>query len=63
MDSSLEVKNNPIVSKEFVTQNLNVFEKILCELESISEVAKGILFKNVCNNGKVDNAILEKFKN
>ena len=36
MDSSLEIKNNPIASKEFVTQNQTVFEKILNELESIS---------------------------
>ena len=63
MDSSLEIKNNPVAPKEFVTQNLNVFEKILSELESISEVAKGILSKNVCSNGKVDNVLLEKFQN
>ena len=63
MDSSLEIKNNPVAPKEFATQNLNVFEKILSELESISEVAKGILSKNVCSNGKVDNVLLEKFQN
>ena len=62
MDSSLEIKNNPIVPREFVSQNLTVFEKILSELESISRVAKDILFQNVSNNGKVDNALLGKFQ-
>ena len=62
MDSSLEIKNNPTASKEFVTQNLYVFEKILRELESISKDAKEILSQNVCNNGKVDNALLEKYQ-
>ncbi len=62
MDSSLEIKNNPIVPKEFVTQNLAVFEKILSELDTISKSAKEILIQNVCNNGKVDNALLEKFQ-
>ena len=49
MDSSLEIKNNPLVPKEFVSQNLTVFEKILSELESISNVAKEILSQNVLN--------------
>ena len=62
MDSSLENKNNPIASKEFVAQNLHVFEKILSELEAISNSAKEILSQNVCNNGKVDNTLLEKFQ-
>ncbi|MAZ46547.1 MAG: acyl-CoA dehydrogenase [Rickettsiales bacterium] len=62
MDSSLEIKNNPIASKEFVAQNLHVFEKILSELEAISNSAKEILSQNVCNNGKVDNTLLEKFQ-
>ena len=62
MDSSLEIKNNPIVPKEFVDQNLSVFEKILSELEAISNSAKEILSQNVCNNGKVDNTLLEKFQ-
>ena len=63
MDSSLEIRNNTIASKEFVTQNLGVFEKILIELESISKVAKGILSKQVYSNEKVDNVLLEKFQN
>ncbi len=62
MDSSLEIKNNPIASKEFVAQNLHVFEKVLSELEAISNSAKEILSQNVCNNGKVDNTLLEKFQ-
>ena len=62
MDSSLEIKNNPAAPKEFVSQNLTVFEKILSELESISNVAKEILSHNVSSNGKVDNMLLEKFQ-
>ncbi len=62
MDSSLEIKNNPIVPKEFVDQNLAVFQKILSELEAVSEVAKEVLTKNVFNNGKVDNSLLEKYQ-
>ena len=62
MDSTLEIKNNPILPKEFVNQNLSVFEKILSELESISNDAKEILSQNVCNNGKVDNVLLEKYQ-
>ena len=61
MDSSLEI-NNPVVPKEFVAQNLTVLEKILRELEKISESAKDILSQNVCKNGKIDNALLEKFQ-
>ena len=62
MDSSLEIKKNPTFPREFVTQNLSTFEKILCELESISKLAKGLLSQNVCINEKVDNSLLEKFQ-
>ena len=62
MDSSLEIKNKPLLAKEFISQNSTVFEKILSELESISKLAKDILSQNVCLNGKVDNALLEKFQ-
>ena len=62
MDSSLEINNKVPDSKEYVDQNSTVFEKILSELESISKVAKEILSRNVFNNGKVDNALLEKFQ-
>ena len=62
MDSSLEIKKNPTFPKEFVSQNLATFEKILTELESISKLAKNILSQNVSINGKVDNALLEKFQ-
>ena len=62
MDSSLEINNKLPDSKEYVDQNPTVFEKILSELESISKVAKEILSRNVFNNGKVDNALLEKFQ-
>ncbi len=62
MDSSLEIKKNPIVPKEFVSQSSQVFDKILCELESISNVAKGILHQKVGHNGKIDNTLLEKFQ-
>ena len=54
MDSSLEIKNKPLLAKEFISQNSTVFEKILSELESISKLAKDILSQNVCLNGKVD---------
>ena len=60
MDSSLEIKNNPIVPKEFVNQNLTVFEKILSELESISNVAKEILSQKVC---KMERLIMRSLKN
>ena len=62
MDSSLEINKNSIVPKEFITQNLVVFEKILSELADISVLAKENLIKNVSNNGKVDNTLLEKFQ-
>ena len=60
MDSSLEIKNKPLLAKEFISQNSTVFEKILSELESISNEAKEILSQSVCNNGRVDNELLEK---
>ena len=62
MDSSLEINNKLPDSKEYVDQNSTVFERILSELESISKVAKENLSQNVFNNGKVDNALLEKFQ-
>ena len=62
MDSSLEIKNNPVIPKEFVAQKLTLLEKILSELEKVSKLAKDILSQNVCNNGKIDNALLEKFQ-
>ena len=62
MDSSLEINNKLPDSKEYVDQNSTVFEKILTELETISKVAKETLAGNVFNNGKVDNALLEKFQ-
>ncbi len=62
MDSSLEIKKNPIVPKEFVSQSSHVFDKILSELESISNVAKEILHQKVGHNGKIDNTLLEKFQ-
>ena len=40
MDSSLEINNKVLLSKEYVDQNSTVFERILSELESISKVAK-----------------------
>ena len=36
MDSSLEINNKLPDSKEYVDQNATVFERILSELESIS---------------------------
>ena len=62
MDSSLEINNKVLLSKEYVDQNSIVFEKVLSELESITKVAKDTLSRNVLNNGKVDNALLEKFQ-
>ena len=62
MDSSLEINNKVILSKEYVDQNSIIFEKVLSELESITKVAKDTLSRNVLNNGKVDNALLEKFQ-
>ena len=62
MDSSLEINNKLPDSKEYVDQNATVFERILSELESISKVAKENLSRNVFNNGKVDNELLEKFQ-
>ena len=62
MDSSLEINNKLPDSKEYVDQNTTVFERILSELESISKVAKENLSRNVFNNGKVDNELLEKFQ-
>ena len=62
MDSSLEINNKLPDSKEYVDQNSTVFERILTELETISKVAKKTLAGNVFNNGKVDNALLEKFQ-
>ena len=62
MDSSLEINNKLPDSKEYVDQNATVFEGILSELESISKVAKENLSRNVFNNGKVDNELLEKFQ-
>ena len=62
MDSSLEINKKLPGSKEYVDQNSSVFERILSELESISQVAKETLSRNVFNNGKVDNALLEKFQ-
>ena len=62
MDSSLEIKKTPNFPKEFVSQNFATFEKILSELQIISKLAKNILSQNVCINGKVDNALLEKFQ-
>ncbi len=62
MDSSLEIKKNPTVPKEFVSQSSHVFDKILSELESISNVAKEILHQKVGHNGKIDNTLLEKFQ-
>ena len=62
MDSSLEINNKLPDSKEYVDQNATAFERILSELESISKVAKENLSRNVFNNGKVDNELLEKFQ-
>ena len=62
MDSSLEINNKVLLSKEYVDQNSIIFEKVLSELESITKVAKDTLSRNVLNNGKVDNALLEKFQ-
>ena len=62
MDSSLEINKKLPDSKEYVDQNTTVFERILSELESISKVAKENLSRNVFNNGKVDNELLEKFQ-
>ena len=62
MDSSLEINNKVLLSKEYVDQNSIIFEKVLSELESITKVAKDNLSRNVLNNGKVDNALLEKFQ-
>ena len=62
MDSSLEINNKLPDSKEYVDQNATVFERILSELESISKVAKENLSRNVFNNGKIDNELLEKFQ-
>ena len=59
MDSSLEIKNNSAVPKEFVSQNLTVFEKILSELESISNVAKEILSQN----GSTEIDLIINYKN
>ena len=62
MDSSLEITNKALLSKEYVDQKSTVFEKVLSELESIAKVAKETLSRNVFNNGKVDNELLEKFQ-
>ena len=62
MDSSLEINNKLPDSKEYVDQNATVFERILSELESISKVAKVKLSRNVFNNDRVDNQLLEKFQ-
>ena len=62
MDSSLEINNKLPDSREYVDQNSTVFERILIELESISKAAKENLSRNVFNNGKVDNNLLEKFQ-
>jgi len=62
MDSTLEINKNSILPKEFVAQNSTVFEDILNELKSISEIAKNTLTQKVCDDGKVNNALLEKFQ-
>ena len=40
MDSSLEINNKVLASKEYVDQNSIVFEKVLSELESIQKSLK-----------------------
>ena len=56
----MKLKITLLLQKNLLPKTLDVFEKILSELESISKEAKEILSQNVCNNGKVDNALLEK---
>ena len=52
MDSSLEINNKVLLSKEYVEQNSIIFEKVLSELESITKVAKDTIknFENIKYN-------------
>ena len=60
MDSSLEIKTTTSLPKEYVNQNISVFNKILTSLETISELAKDHLKSITSKDGRISNSLLEK---
>ena len=60
MDSSLEIKTITTLPKEYVNQNISVFNKVLSSLETISELAKDHLKSITSKDGRISNSLLEK---
>ena len=62
MDSSLNKSDQIVETHSFVNTNLDLFEKILNSLESVSAEAKSFLKEKVSSDGKVSNQLLEKYQ-
>jgi len=62
MDSSLNnaIKIDDI--KSYVDENLDLFSKVLNSLESVSGEAKSYLVEKTSKDGRIDNALLEKYQ-
>ena len=62
MDSSLNnaIKIDDIQS--YVDENLDLFSKVLNSLESVSGEAKSYLVEKTSKDGRIDNALLEKYQ-